>query len=423
MENLLIKKQAIPDYREPTPLEISTITYMNCFNATFNLQKMFYQLPLVKYGCEGIYMLKMYEKVTGELTEKQQEIVDIHHQNEENTVKKKKGNKPKTKKKNMTVIFYTRNGDGEETSGVTDTFFQNQLTALWCFKDEKEQIKFGHSMIFANGNIKSAGVKDELHIDIGKRIFLTHLEESRRQMDDDVIVLTNGPALKIIKKKKNKKNKNMDDENGVAPVEELPPPVSSALVLPQKEAVVSDTLVCRNSYICLVKTDFNTNMTILRDEIYRIIKRIYHIIVTFESEIYPGVKICYSWNEDYQDRSIYKEGICYCSKKCSGKGVKDGGPAKGNGRCKIVTICVFQSGKINITGGNSLKQTLDAYTFINRVLKQHYENIVFVEPIFEKPPMLLASEKIEKSLKKTKTKKTQIQKPIDEIVNETVSIY
>jgi hypothetical protein len=140
------------------------------------------------------------------------------------------------------------------------------------------------------------------------------------------------------------------------------------------------------------------------------------VIATYEPEIYPGVKICYSWNEDYQDRNQYREGRCYCTERCTGKGKKDS-VARGNGNCKIITICVFQSGKIIITGGKSLKQTHDAYYFINRVLKNHYETIAFVEPVFEKegasPSGLTASAVVTKKIEK---KKIVIVKKKSEVV-------
>ena len=66
-----------------------------------------------------------------------------------------------------------------------------------------------------------------------------------------------------------------------------------------------------------------------------------------------------------------QEGICQCTKQCDGKG--DG---NGNGNCKKITIATFQSGNIIITGARCNKQTMDAYNFINRVLRTNYNEIV-----------------------------------------------
>ena len=59
--------------------------------------------------------------------------------------------------------------------------------------------------------------------------------------------------------------------------------------------------------------------------------------------------------------------------KCNGKGL-----GNGDGDCKKITIAVFNSGKIIITGGNSFNQVLISYEFINNLLsdKTKYENII-----------------------------------------------
>ena len=65
---------------------------------------------------------------------------------------------------------------------------------------------------------------------------------------------------------------------------------------------------------------------------------------TFESCIYPGVKIKYYYNENNTNN-----GICNCDGCCNGKGI--------NGDCKSITIAVFNSGKALITD-DVLKNTL-----------------------------------------------------------------
>jgi TATA-box binding protein (TBP) (component of TFIID and TFIIIB) len=88
---------------------------------------------------------------------------------------------------------------------------------------------------------------------------------------------------------------------------------------------------------------------------------------SYEPTIYPGVNIKYFYN------NINEAGVCNCSSKCNGKG-----SGKGDGDCKKITIAVFNSGKIIITGGNSFDQVLISYEFINSLLsdKIKYENII-----------------------------------------------
>ncbi len=78
------------------------------------------------------------------------------------------------------------------------------------------------------------------------------------------------------------------------------------------------------------------------------------------------------WNET----NYKKNGICNCYNDnetesiCNGKG--DGYSIK---CCKRVTIAIFQSGKIIITGAKEIKQTNDAYDFINKILIKHYREL------------------------------------------------
>ena len=59
---------------------------------------------------------------------------------------------------------------------------------------------------------------------------------------------------------------------------------------------------------------------------------------SYEPCNYPGVNIKYYFNPCKRNF-----GICDCEKPCNGKGLND--------TCKKITIAVFKSGKIIITGG------------------------------------------------------------------------
>ena len=382
-------KQRSPPYPEPSPLTVSTITYLSYFNTFVNIHALFYQLPLVEEHEIGIHTLKSYEKLNiYQLTDLQKSIVENHI----NSLDEKKlmklfetidikllterqkiiyeqhianftpeqllaYNKKTANKKNKLVIKWTRTKHQEATPEIITTFFQNQITAVWNFRNDFDEIACGHSMIFSNGSIKSVGLKNETQVDLSNEMLLQQLRNALPQIDPETIKRVDYEVTKNEKKKI------------------CPKPKSSATLFTHP-----DELVCLHHNICMVNTDFKSNIVISRQDICRIIRRNYGIIVTYEPEIYPGVKICYSWNEDYLDRSRYEEGKCYCTLRCTGCEDK---PATGNGNCKNVTICVFLSGNIIITGGKSIRQTTDAYHFINRILKTHYEEIVFVEPIFE----------------------------------------
>ena len=94
----------------------------------------------------------------------------------------------------------------------------------------------------------------------------------------------------------------------------------------------------------------------------------YDIFSSYEPCTYPGVNSKYFWNEDYLDKP--KKGHCYCTRVCNGKG-----NGKGNGNCKKVTIAIFQSGKLIITGAKTHTQINDAYNFINGVFRDNFQQI------------------------------------------------
>jgi hypothetical protein len=148
--------------------------------------------------------------------------------------------------------------------------------------------------------------------------------------------------------------------------------------------------VLHDTRATMYNTDFSTHFKIMRDELFRIVVTKYHLVQSeYEPDIYPAVKIRYAWNRDWNDPLLYRPGHCYCQKKCNGKG-----SGQGDGNCKIVTLCVFQSGKIIITGGNQFEQVQYMYQFINDILKRHYEAVYYREPF------IVASTKPKTSLQK-----------------------
>ena len=87
------------------------------------------------------------------------------------------------------------------------------------------------------------------------------------------------------------------------------------------------------------------------------------MFVVYSPDIYSGVKIYFFCN----NKNKIQDGICRCSEKCYSKkkNSKDDG-------CKRVTIAVFQSGKIIITGANKISQTKEAYNIINKIIADNY---------------------------------------------------
>ena len=111
--------------------------------------------------------------------------------------------------------------------------------------------------------------------------------------------------------------------------------------------------------IALINSDFDIKFEINREVLHREILN-NGTYSTYEPCIYPGVNIKYFHNHS-------NTGACCCEGPCDGKGK--------NGACKKITIAVFKSGKVIITGANSLNQLDIAYHFIHKFLTDKKELI------------------------------------------------
>jgi len=119
-----------------------------------------------------------------------------------------------------------------------------------------------------------------------------------------------------------------------------------------------------NHKLVLINSDFDIGYEINRDVLHSEI--IDHgLYSSYEPCIYPGVNIKYFMNTNNFD------GICCCEEMCNGKG-----RANGDGDCKKVTIAVFKSGKVIITGGQNIEQLETAYRFIKNFIDERKELFV-----------------------------------------------
>ena len=112
----------------------------------------------------------------------------------------------------------------------------------------------------------------------------------------------------------------------------------------------------------LLNSDYKMNSLVRRDELHKILVNNYKLFSTLETTIYQGINTKYYYNE----KSLNKNGICWCERACSGQG--DG---KELGNCKRITIAIFQTGSVIITGARNHEQLNEAYEFINKILVKH----------------------------------------------------
>jgi TATA-box binding protein (TBP) (component of TFIID and TFIIIB) len=134
------------------------------------------------------------------------------------------------------------------------------------------------------------------------------------------------------------------------------------------EIVKETVLECGEFHVRLINSDFSVPFHIRRKDLHQLlISDGYGNTSSFQPGTYPGVKLQYFWNPGMGK----KDGRCYCSnKKCFGKG--DG---TGEGECKKVTVSIFESGKILITGAINFEQINHAYEYICKILQTHQSTL------------------------------------------------
>lgn len=116
--------------------------------------------------------------------------------------------------------------------------------------------------------------------------------------------------------------------------------------------------------IANINSVYDINMSIDRHVLHRILLK-KNIVSKFDPNTYPGVNIKYIYNEK-------QNGICNCITKCkwANKKIKN--------KCDRISIFVFQSGKIMITGGNTYDKIEQAYNFLNTVIKDNIKELYII---------------------------------------------
>jgi TATA-box binding protein (TBP) (component of TFIID and TFIIIB) len=126
-----------------------------------------------------------------------------------------------------------------------------------------------------------------------------------------------------------------------------------------------------NFEITMINSDYKIGFNVDRKRLYDVICKHYpKVAVTYDPVTYSGVKLGFFYNGT---KGKDQNGICGCPRICKGKGT-----GREIGKCKKVTVSVFQSGKIINTGGREMCQTLAAYRFMNDVIKRFSKEIILI---------------------------------------------
>jgi TATA-box binding protein (TBP) (component of TFIID and TFIIIB) len=232
-------------------------------------------------------------------------------------------------------IYYPKITDRPNTRGIypkkkrtpkKDTakknLFDNQVTTI--FKMNENYLP--NLKIFKNGNIQITGIKDKAVV-------------------EDIINLIIIQIKNIYEIDTNLTTSNIED------------------------------IKFNNFVIRMINTDFKSYLSPTMESKFLIRRKILHKILisdiydnkcSFEPGRYHGVKLEYFWNSSKEKL----DGICVCKKHCFGKG-----SGVGENNCKKITIAIFESGSVLITGGISFEQIDEAYKYITNIMNIHRKEI------------------------------------------------
>jgi TATA-box binding protein (TBP) (component of TFIID and TFIIIB) len=146
----------------------------------------------------------------------------------------------------------------------------------------------------------------------------------------------------------------------------------------------------------LINSDYSIAHQVRRDVLHNILTRQYGLFSTFEGTIYQGVNTKYYYNDTHPDPT--RPGICLCSKRCRGQG-----SGSGPGQCKRITMSIFQTGNIIITGARYFYQIEEAYNFLNKVLQTHAMDVLRISTDTPHVPEKTKSTSKPKTVRKKKS--------------------
>lgn len=116
----------------------------------------------------------------------------------------------------------------------------------------------------------------------------------------------------------------------------------------------------------LINSNYTTKFPINNTLLHNILNKKYKLYSSYEPNDYPGVKTKFLWNKGKKTQ----DGICRCEIPCVSLGKKS--------VCTQITIAIFQSGSVIITGAKNVKQIKDCYNFINHIFKKEFKCILSV---------------------------------------------
>jgi hypothetical protein len=388
----------------PTKYKISTITATGSINALLNLESFYHNVEVIddetedKEDNEGIIFIEFGMKRMETMSR------GVHRRS-----RRKKKNKDKNARRfdnQVTLIFKmyvpdtTQETDNEvapihiaKSKEGEDTIIHGSK-GLQRSDNSKPEGRSGpyyvNVKVFKNGNIQMTGLKE---VDQGIRVieFVSEQIERIKKIDpsviapDPVTLESQAENKEPINNTNHDNNYNIDDvlnHHGTGlEIGKIGSIHSEATSNHDEDALNHHGTGLKGGEVAfgnrrgpsykirLINSDFRMGLEIKRDKLNKVMQQCYDVRSSFEPCIYPGVKIQFFWNADKAE-NVDGKCLCPAGTRCNGKGC-----GQGVGNCKKITIAVFQSGCIIITGALTTEQIDDAYIFICGVVEKHRSEI------------------------------------------------
>ena len=250
--------------------------------------------------------------------------------------------------------------------------FFNQITIIV----EPKQNRLNNVKLFNNGAVSMTGLKNFDEGEISINLLLDRIKHIKGVYFNDPPVTKNETVLeveckfcdKVVSQHNIKKTKCQHSICNICSKNEHIECNVCKSNLVENGLLASSTCKIKDYKIVLINSDYYLGFEIKRDVLQNLLCDEYNIFSSYEPCIYPGVNSKYYFNHQYVN-NMY-EGKCYCDVFCNGKG-----SGNGNGDCKKVTIAIFQSGSIIITGARDMEQIKCAHKFINTIIDDNYDAI------------------------------------------------
>ena len=255
--------------------------------------------------------------------------------------------------------------------------FFNQITIIV----EPKKNRLNNVKLFNNGAVSMTGLKsfDEGQISINllldrikniKGVYFNDLCEAKieKMSNDNKLDIECKFCNKIVSHHNIKETKCEHYICNICSKEEHHECKTCKSSLIENGLLAPSTCKIKDYKIVLINSDYYLGFEIKRDVLQDLLSNRYNIFSSYEPCIYPGVNSKYYFNEQYINNDY--EGKCYCDVYCNGKG-----SGSGNGQCKKITIALFQSGSIIITGARDMEQIKRAHKFINKIIDDNYDLI------------------------------------------------